>query len=238
MTSILKADEIQDSSGNNIINENADTITIGAAGDTVTVPGTEVKSNKLSPASGTALHIGDSGDTITIPSGATLSNLGTASGFGGVTEIDQWRLTTSFDGSASPIASNLERVDTAPQAKLGTGMSESSGIFTFPSTGHWFVKYNINYFGNGDGDIRQAGGTIETTLNDSSYTQLAEGFNGCNNHGANYSMCTEINTILDITDTTNQKIRFTAYTTTSGATCSGDSANNRTFMTFFKLADT
>jgi len=38
MASILKVDTIQDQSGNNIINENADTITIGASGDTVTVP--------------------------------------------------------------------------------------------------------------------------------------------------------------------------------------------------------
>ena len=156
---------------------------------------------------------------------------------GGVTEIDQWRLTTDFDGS-SYLTSNLERVDTAPQGYLGTGMSQSSGVFTFPSTGHWFVKFNINYFGNSDGDIRQAGGTIDATTNNSSYAQLAEGFNGCNNHGANYSMCTEISTILDITDTANQKVKFQVYTTTSGATCSGDSANNRTFMTFFKFADT
>ena len=38
MASILKVDTIQDQSGNNIINESADTITIGASGDTVTVP--------------------------------------------------------------------------------------------------------------------------------------------------------------------------------------------------------
>jgi hypothetical protein len=38
MSSILKVDTIQDQSGNNIINENADTITIGASGDTVTIP--------------------------------------------------------------------------------------------------------------------------------------------------------------------------------------------------------
>jgi hypothetical protein len=38
MTSILKVDTIQDQSGNNIINENADTITIGASGDTITIP--------------------------------------------------------------------------------------------------------------------------------------------------------------------------------------------------------
>ena len=40
MTAILKVDTIQDTAGNNIINESSDTITIGAAGDTVNVPGT------------------------------------------------------------------------------------------------------------------------------------------------------------------------------------------------------
>lgn len=97
MTAILKVDTIQDTSGNNIINESSDTITIGAAGDTVTIPGTEVKSNKLSPASGTALQIGDSGDTITIPSGATIANSGTATGFGGgkILQVQNMTSTTT-----------------------------------------------------------------------------------------------------------------------------------------------
>ena len=43
----------------------------------------EIQANKLSPASGTALQVGDSGDVITIPSGATITNSGTATGFGG-----------------------------------------------------------------------------------------------------------------------------------------------------------
>jgi|3_EtaG_2_1085321.scaffolds.fasta_scaffold94006_2 hypothetical protein len=38
--------------------------------------------DKLDPQSGTALEIGSSGDTITIPSGATITNSGTANGFG------------------------------------------------------------------------------------------------------------------------------------------------------------
>ena len=69
MTSILKVDTIQDTAGNNIINESGDTITIGA-----------------------------SGDTVTIPSGATISNLGTASGFGGFT-----KLVTSSPSSVSSL---------------------------------------------------------------------------------------------------------------------------------------
>ena len=43
----------------------------------------EIKANKISPATGTAITLGDSGDTFTVPSGVTLTNNGTASGFGG-----------------------------------------------------------------------------------------------------------------------------------------------------------
>ncbi len=43
----------------------------------------EIKANKISPATGTAFTLGDSGDTFTIPSGATITNSGTATGFGG-----------------------------------------------------------------------------------------------------------------------------------------------------------
>jgi len=59
------------------------TLTLGGSNASVVSAGTEVRSNKLSPASGTALQIGDSGDTITIPSGATIVNSGTQTGFGG-----------------------------------------------------------------------------------------------------------------------------------------------------------
>ena len=43
----------------------------------------EIKVDKISPASGTAFTLGDSGDTFTIPSGVTFANSGTATGFGG-----------------------------------------------------------------------------------------------------------------------------------------------------------
>lgn len=42
----------------------------------------EIKANKISPATGTAFTLGDSGDTFTVPSGVTLANSGTLSGFG------------------------------------------------------------------------------------------------------------------------------------------------------------
>jgi hypothetical protein len=43
----------------------------------------ELKVDKISPNSGTAFTFGDSGDNFSIPSGCTITNSGTATGFGG-----------------------------------------------------------------------------------------------------------------------------------------------------------
>jgi hypothetical protein len=133
MTSILKVDTIQDQSGNNIINENADTITIGASGDTIDVPGTEVKTNKISPTSGTTLTLGDSGDTITIPSGATITNSGTATGFGKVLQVVTATDSTQRNSSSTSFVtlSNTLSVNITPSAA-------SSKIFVTTT----FTAYN------------------------------------------------------------------------------------------------
>ena len=51
----------------------------------------------------------------------------------GITEADHWRVTSSFDASDTIVDSNWERVDTN-SLLIGSGMSESSGVFTFPTT--------------------------------------------------------------------------------------------------------
>jgi len=208
MTAILKVDTIQDTSGNNIINESSDTITIGA-----------------------------SGDTISIPSGATIANSGTATGFGidGITMADQWRLTAHYTWSSpGDLTANLERVDTSPQGNLGTGMSESSGIFTFPSTGYYLVRFSGQQFKNGD--RRDIEINIKTTTNNSSYTTVAKCVTHITQSASNTTYIQGMTeTLLDITDTSNQKVKFNVFT---DATTSGDSGNNQTFMTFIRLGDT
>jgi hypothetical protein len=58
----------------------------------------ELKVNKISPRSGTDVTLGDSGDTFTVPAGATLTNNGTATGFGptGAVSWDTTAKTTGF----------------------------------------------------------------------------------------------------------------------------------------------
>jgi hypothetical protein len=47
----------------------------------------KIEVDAIEPQSGTTLTLGASGDTITIPSGATLTNSGTATGFGKVLQV-------------------------------------------------------------------------------------------------------------------------------------------------------
>ena len=58
----------------------------------------EIKVNKISPrtACGTTT-LGDSGDTFTIPSGVTITNNGTANGFGATGAVN-WQTTVKTSG--------------------------------------------------------------------------------------------------------------------------------------------
>ena len=98
MSSIIKVDTVQDQDGNNIINENANTITIGA-----------------------------SGDTITIPSGATLANNGTATGFASIAwqSVVTAATLTTVAGRGYPIntTSNACTVTLPSSASVGDTIS-------------------------------------------------------------------------------------------------------------------
>ena len=128
----------------------------------------KLETNQVDPATGTTLTLGTSGDTIAIPSGVTMANSGTATGFG-ITEADQWRITANHSGVAD-ITANWERVDTDGFNHIGTGMSESSGIFTFPSTGLYQVRFTGYAQCAADDNVI---GYIKGTADNSSYDNLA-----------------------------------------------------------------
>ena len=66
----------------------------------------EVKVNKISPRTNCGtVQLGDSGDTITIPAGVTISNSGTASGFGSTGEVS-WN-TTKITADPGPAVSGV-----------------------------------------------------------------------------------------------------------------------------------
>jgi hypothetical protein len=154
------------------------------------------------------------------------------SGVGGLTEVDQWRLNTGFSGTQTVITSNLERVDNASFSVLGTGMTQSSGIFTFPSTGKYLVEFVSGAKFNGYN--RYQYGSIQVTTDNSTYSEVAIGYNTVPSTGANNYASTYASYFFNVTSTTNCKVKF--YTE-SDQTMSwiGDTAVNVTYMTFSKL---
>ena len=154
----------------------------------------------------------------------------------GISHASQWRLTTDFTGDAAPIASNLEEVD-APVGfgVLGSSMTESSGIFTFPSTGYWLIKFfGLFYSPVGYSTYNKI--AIQTTTNDSTYATATEGSQAI---GQAYDTTgTVVEYIFDVTDTANCKCRFNSNVLNDAMTTMGNTDQNETYMTFLRLADT
>lgn len=85
--------------------------------------------DKIDPQSGTSLEIGSSGDTITIPSGATITNNGTQTGFGGAN-------TPAFHAyvnSAQSVGENADIKIVNFNEVVDTDSAFASNRFTVPS---------------------------------------------------------------------------------------------------------
>ena len=156
---------------------------------------------------------------------------------GGITEADQWRVTSNFQGDADPLSANLERVDTGGWGKLGTGMSVSSGTWTFPSTGIWKIEFNVQAFYSGQNQYTTA--KIRGTTDNSSYTDLANSDGGMeNSSGVNIYHMSYTQTLFDCTDTSTHKIQFLINSEDNSNYIQGSSATSRTYMMFTRLGDT
>jgi hypothetical protein len=187
-----------------------------------------IKVNSIENRNGSSITIGKTGTTVDFAAGTTVdfsTNSPTLTGVAttnGITEADQWRLTANKTGTGV-VDANLERVDTDGGGYIGTGMTESSGIFTFPSTGIWLITYNQL----SDGLVRV---NIETTVDNSSYTS------------ASYVYCDssvqsgEAKFLFDVTSTSTHKVKFD-YWNGSG-TLYGATNANFTHFTFIRLGDT
>ena len=152
---------------------------------------------------------------------------------GGITEADMWRITAATSASSGTFTANWERADTYGYDKLGIGMTESSGIFTFPSTGH----YRVSFIGRFSGaNMQYAGLMIMVTTDNSTYNQYAKTYTSLDTSGDETFAYTEA--FIDVTNTTNVKVKFDQQMAAASGSWSGDTNQQMTGATFLKLADT
>ena len=158
---------------------------------------------------------------------------------GGITVASQWRLSAAVQGDHSTLSSNLEAVDTDSGSTLGSAMTESSGIFTFPSTGHYFICGFGNFYQNNGSNSRYANLYIDVTTDGSNYTTAANGSTQLEDNGASdWHSIVYVNFLFDVTSTSTHKLRFSIAVDDNDVYLNGATNHTETGFTFIKLADT
>ena len=171
---------------------------------------------------------------------AELEFAAAASG-GGITIAHTFRrtATSATNSSTTYFAdSNWEKSDNTLQGGFSTPTfnDPTNGVFAFPTTGYYYVEFQSYYEDSGYSRSNQI--QILATNDNNNYSIIS-----AVNFGNDYDVSSyayqsgSIRTIIDVTDTTNQKIIFGAFSI-STVSWDGSSSQDRTAATFIRLGDT
>ena len=158
-------------------------------------------------------------------------------GGGGITEADQWRINTNLTTSTQYgfFTANWERVDTDGFGKIGTGLTESSGIFTFPSTGVYLIAFDMMAYGNG-GARPYFGVRISTTTDNSSYDDASMSYGSAYTNGAYATMSGRFQ--FNVTNVSTHKFKMGYETDGSNSIIfENNSTRNSSNVTVTRLGD-
>ena len=194
-------------------------------------------------ASGDAITLDGSGNA-TFPANVTCS--GTATGFGsdGLLEADQFLLTTDtiVNATATTITSNLARSGYSymgTNSKIGTGMSESGGVFTFPSTGKYLITTCASMRSATEGNYASVR-SMFTVDNGSNWYYIAVNHTNIKGGGSNANQVFSVSSsqaLVDVTDVSTHKFRLSA-TSQAAMVVIGHVNEAYTSVVFTKLGET
>ena len=155
---------------------------------------------------------------------------------GGISELDCYRINSTFQGSAYHMTSNWERFDDTGEGKKGTGVSQSGGYFTFPSTGYYYIEFSPTFYRGANSTIYNQFAHIRTTTDGSNYSERARGASSFYSESGNSGTGAHTSTIFKCENTSTHKVIFGVeveqYVYTYGST-----SNNQTHAIFIKLAE-
>jgi len=156
----------------------------------------------------------------------------------GLTDIDQWRLDTTFTNTANPMTgATIVEVTNNAAGQLGSGMSydTTTGVFTFPQTGIWAIEFHVYFFQTGNAASGYGTYGIEVTENNATYAEAVSA--RCSDYYAQYNPAS-LKYVFDVTDTTTHKTRFTCVQGRTANETIGSATVNKTYFTFSRIGAT
>ena len=161
---------------------------------------------------------------------------------GGLATADQWRYTATITQSNThnrlTSTSDWERPDSKggiASNPLGTGMTQSGGIFTFPSTGYYFVMFQA--CAKVDNDSCELFATIRACDDGSSFDNVAEYLSTIQNQCTPNYNTANVNYLFRVTNTSNVKAQFQVQNSGLSVTWMGETNKNRIAASFLKVGD-
>ena len=116
-------------------------------------------------------------------------------------------------------------------------MSESSGIFSFPSTGIYYVKFHATFSLSSSSRFNAI--RIDVTENNSAYSTDALTYTHISQVASGQTFTSaDLDIMLDVTDISNIKVRFSVEHHDTNTSTAGDSTQDNTYVRFIRLGDT
>ena len=158
----------------------------------------------------------------------------------GITVVDNWYINSaiSVGSGTNTLTANWERGTSAAFGSIGSAMTQSSGLFTFPSTGIYYCSINGTFY-RGTGDRRYIGFTIQTTAdNGSNYFTATSNYDSISGDTNSNTYAHVTSTfVFDVTDTSTHKMRFQTEAVDTGVSIS-DIGGRYLNVLFMRLGDT
>lgn len=180
--------------------------------------------------------------TLLKPTGIDLSQTfaftGSVTGAGGITVADMWQVSSGFVcTTGTNYFTAWSHSTTRGKGFLASQMSESSGVFTFPSTGIYLVQFMMaTEAQSGSADNFQS--RIHATLDNSSYNAVAGGLFGQTSEGNSGMRSKTIHALVDVTNTSNVKVKFCYEGASNVVYMHGEPNQNETSASFIRMGDT
>ena len=154
-----------------------------------------------------------------------------------ITVVNTWRISSAekHEGTDAVITSDWEENDTTGYGKIGSSLTNNSGVFSFPAPGMYYIISHWRFLIGTAADA-SANVSLEITTDGTNFAHA--NIMTVGDGGGSYRQHASGDFFFDVTNTSTHKIRFSTHSMSGNSRLLGDSNENSSYFTAIRLGDT